>query len=251
MKTIVLSLLFFLISCSPQSREEKVAIFFEEIKKTEKHDHDLKTASRVAKAMIRGRPDVSSVHAGPLGLRKGLTPDEIKSIVKVFKIRNRPNDLPIVNVSGMPKEIVDKDFFYILKVSEISGLCSILGLAQQRFETKEGANALKSFFEVIEQDMIQNYGHPNIEKGWALSYWGRPDLWVYSGDKKNRLVYKEWNNPSQSGVMKQTSVRRAAVSINHHQYSSNQPSQKFATLEIYYEFDNYDDCAKQEKAILP
>lgn len=240
MKTIPIILVSILsltlVSCSHESREKYVTRFFEELKKEDKSTNDLVSSHNILSRTIKD----NTIHDGPLGLKMGLTKDDLKHVAKKITLNPRQENgaFEQINVSGLPGEFINNNTLYILNISKKSGLCSVLGINNLKYDDEQSSEKLRDTYLKIQEHMTDKYGEPSEQRGWAMDWMARPEVWIYAGGRGDMLLYKEWSDFENND-----NLTRVGLAIDHHRPDNKLIRKNHAQIQIYYEFDNYlTDC---------
>lgn len=171
------------------------------------------------------------VFAGPFGLEKGMTLEEIRKNCEIdSEIKNGYYEL---NTVPQPHPDFDK---YIVGITQKSGLFYITAIGKEVTTNSYGID-LKNEFDYIESKIDSKYGeHNRHESSLDNGTWNEPDEWMMSLLKKERVLFTEWSRETGANLPETLE----SIGIVAFAYS---PSKGGVHLEYY--FSNYDSCTKE------
>ena len=167
--------------------------------------------------------------AGPLGLDKGMTLDELKK-QGAFASGNQQFVYTAKTImNGHP----DFEAYSVILTPE-QGLCKIQAVGKD-IETSGYGTELQGKFKDLIDALSSKYGAPgdNWDFLHAGSIWKEPQYWMMGMIKKERTLSAGWSKPKKSNLphsLESILVQVAALSSNK------------GYIRISYEFDNIDAC---------
>ena len=173
--------------------------------------------------------------AGPLGLSKGMTLEEV----------NKHGDFkPVTNETYMYRSSTltngHPDFeLYTVVLTPQHGLCRISATGKD-VNTNVYGDALKDKFSSLSVALSEKYGKPDssfdyLKKG---SIWNESQDWMISLHKNERVLSQYW-------IKKQTSLPDSLQAIT---LEANALSQSKGWVSLFYEFDNFKACLDSRRA---
>lgn len=171
--------------------------------------------------------------AGPFGLEKGMTLEQLKKIAAIKEIATyayRSSTLP----NGHP------DFdVYTLLVTPQHGLCKVVATSKS-IETSVYGTELHRKFESIESSLEKKYGKhtdrfDDVPPG---SIWKEPHEFMMGLKLKERDLLTAWTSDGATLPDHLKSIVLKAVA----------ESEQRGSLVIAYEFDNVTDCLNARKS---
>lgn len=170
-----------------------------------------------------------SAIAGPLGLNKGMTLEEIKKQGD-FVSENQPFIYTAKTIaSGHP------DFgSYLVILTPEQGLCKILAISKD-IETSGFGTELEGKYKSLMDAMSGKYETPgkNYDFLRSGSIWKEPQYWMMGLLKKDRTLSAYWSKPENNNLP--DSLKSVLIEALPRSGSKGY-------LTIAYEFDNIDAC---------
>lgn len=163
--------------------------------------------------------------AGPFGLKKGMTLDQIGQNAQQI-------DHGVYAVQKVPKP--DRSFKrYSLVIGPASGLCKVTALSKS-IQTKPSGNQLIKQFKNMSRKLVKKYGEGEtldfVEPG---STYEAPEQFMMSLKEKDRKLETRWVNQDGSNFKDEVGVVVLKA-------SSTRSNKGLLTLE--YEFTNFAAC---------
>ena len=171
----------------------------------------------------------TTAFAGPFGLSKGMTLEQLKKQGSFTPTKMRF----VYQTKNLAKGHSDFEAYSVL-VSPRYGLCKITAIGND-VVTNAFGNQLEQKFKDISAALTRRYGDPEsqfdfLQKG---SIWKDPQDWMMGLLKKERALSSFWAPPKNTDLPDSLSV--IAVKAN-----AVSPSKGY--ISLVYEFDNSDEC---------
>lgn len=173
--------------------------------------------------------------AGPLGLNKGMTLEELKK-QGAFISGNEPFVYTAKTIaSGHP----DFELYSVLLTPE-QGLCKIQA-AGKNIDTSSFGSELQEKHRELVGALSKKYGAPSNEFNYlkAGSIWNEPQDWMMGLLKKERNLDAYWTKSDKSNL----SDSLEAVSVNTQALSGSK-----GYIRLSYDFDNIGACMEALKS---
>lgn len=170
---------------------------------------------------------------GPLGVKKGLTKQELKQAGV---------DLILIDgfIYSSPEAPAKNSAFskYIYFVTDAAGLCRVIGETEVMDVNDFGSQA-RSRFDDLEKALTEKYGKSKSYKFVrAGSIWKSDSEFMMGLTKKERYHATTWSK--EDGSTLPEGINSILLDITSNGYQK-------ATVNLNYEFDNIEDCVKESK----
>ena len=175
------------------------------------------------------------VIAGPLGLNKGMTLEELKK-QGAFVAGNQQFVYTAKTITnGHP----DFESYTVILTPE-QGLCKIQA-ASKDIDTSSFGNELQGKYRDLVGALSQKYGAPGKDFDFlrAGSIWKEPQYWMMGLLKKERNLDAFWSKPENNNLPDSLS----SVALNTYALSGSK-----GFIKLGYEFDNIDACIEVLKS---
>jgi hypothetical protein len=169
----------------------------------------------------------ASPGAGPFGFTMGMTLQELGNP----QPRAGNPGLYLVKTAPRPHSAFGS---YLLRVSPVSGLCSVKGITDP-FESDSFGIQVRSKFDDLKERLTGLYGSSTLSDTLIPgSVWKEPRYFMMGLLKKERVLIAVWN--TKSGAVLNNNLRDVAIRA-----MASNTSSAFVFAE--YNFSNYDSCA--------
>lgn len=169
----------------------------------------------------------ASPGAGPFGFTMGMTLQELGNP----QPREGNPGLYLVKTAPRPHSAFGS---YLLRVSPVSGLCSVKGITDP-FESDSFGIQVRSKFDDLKERLTGLYGSSTLTDTLIPgSLWKEPRYFMMGLLKKERVLIAVWN--TKSGAVLNNNLRDVAIRA-----MASSSSSAFVFAE--YNFSNYDSCA--------
>jgi hypothetical protein len=178
-----------------------------------------------------------SLYAGPFGLEKGMSMEQVKLVCDGREPEALSDDQYII----FPQKTHPYFVTYIAWISETEGLYYLKAIGSD-LETSKYGTSLKAKFESIEQSLSKTYGMPSrIDELHSESFWVKPDDWMFALAQGDRYFFDVWEKDNESSLPETiTAILLCA--------EAKSTTCGFITLE--YEFENYERVQKLEDSVF-
>jgi hypothetical protein len=148
----------------------------------------LKAAPEAAQPLAS--PPEFAKEAEPFGFHKGMTKDQITSVVGTQNIKEQKGDLLVATTAPKPNPIFEE---YLLTVSPTQGLLKVMAVGQDIQAGDTGAEVRSAFDDVV-QGASQKYGKPTKIFDFCNGGTGcdSDSYWMLSLLGKNRTLMAYW-----------------------------------------------------------
>lgn len=196
------------------------------------------TEKSTPKSEVASLPEVQPVKQeekkvfdGPFGLKMGLTSAEVAKIIPSFIEKNDEKGMASADTVPVPHSEFES---YSFIFSEKSGLCVISGIGK---DIKSGSAGLevKSAFDSLDDALKEKYGNG---KKFDFGSDRSPEFWMLHLLQKDRFLSKYWDK---------TTKAKLSNNINSILIRANSVRISEGFINIRYEFENVDDCIKEQK----
>jgi hypothetical protein len=176
----------------------------------------------------------SSAIAGPLGVDKGMSLEDLKKIGDFAPTEN-PN---LYRAKSIKQGHPDVEF-YFATLTPSQGLCKI-SAATKDIQSSSYGNELKEKFIEIKEALAQKYGSPDKDFDFLRSgsIWNESKDWMMGLYKKERYLTSFWTAPQNKLPNSIAAIKVEAIALG---------SSK-GYVSFGYEFDNFDQCLSEKKA---
>ena len=173
--------------------------------------------------------------AGPLGLNKGMTLEELKKQGAFSPVGQQYVYTSKTLASGH----TDFDLYTVILTPE-QGLCKIQASSKE-IDTSSFGTELESKYRRLIDAMSEKYGPPgkNFDFLSAGSLWEEPQYWMMALLKKERTLSAFWSAPVNNNLP--DSIQ--SITIESYALSGST-----GYIRLSYEFDNIDACIKVVKS---
>ena len=170
-----------------------------------------------------------SAVAGPLGLSKGMTLEEIK---RHGNFTLTPEKTSVYSSPTLTNGHPDFERYTVILTPQ-HGLCKIMAIGKD-VSTSVYGSELRSSFEGLSNALSTKYGKSNSAFNFlqAGSIWNEPNEWMMGLFKKERTLSSYWYD----------SKKKLPDSIHTISLSANALATSKGWITLNYEFDNVDDC---------
>lgn len=173
--------------------------------------------------------------AGPFGLSKGMTLDEVKKLGNFS-----PEKEPFWYKAYKINKGHDNFEAYSVLITPTHGLCKIVGVGRDIYTNSFGEQ-LKSKYKELTSAITQKYGEPTGEYDFLRngSIWTDDNDFMMGLAKKDRSLVSYWfasKGANLSDGLSAISIRASALSNSK------------GFINIGYDFDNVDDCLEAVKS---
>lgn len=174
--------------------------------------------------------------AGPLGLIKGMTLEQIKKQGNFVPTKTRF----VYQAKALAKGHPDFESYSVL-VSPQHGLCKITAIGTD-VVTNVFGNQLERKFKDIAGAITRKYGAPGSEFDFLQSgsIWKEPQDWMMGLVKKERVLASFWAAPKNTDLPDALSV----IAVKANPLSSSK-----GYITLVYEFDNVDECISSVESV--
>lgn len=174
-----------------------------------------------------------STFAGPLGLEKGMTLDELKKQGEFTST----NSVNVYTSKSLLRGHPDAQIYSAI-VSPTLGLCKIV-VATRDINTNAYGSDLKEKFDEIKSALSAKYGNSKdydfLRSG---SIWNEPRDWMMGLAKKERTLNSFWTTPENSMPDSIKAISIEALAIGNSK----------GYIRFGYEFDNITQCLEEMKS---
>ncbi len=168
--------------------------------------------------------------AGPFGLHKGMTLEELKGQGEFTENKQKNTFSSKSLISGHP------DFeIYSVVLTPAQGLCSIRAGSKDIKSSSQGSE-LEGEYKNLLDALTEKYGLPTEKFDFlkAGSTWTEPQYWMMGLFKKERVLTAYWKSKKNSI---QDSIQTILI-------EAKADSLDKGYVIVSYEFDNFADCIK-------
>lgn len=178
--------------------------------------------------------------SGPLGLQKGLTRDEIESMIGgSITLVDGSTNVYVADSAPKPHPAFEN---YALVIGEISGLCQIRGLGRDVKTSRHGIQ-LRSAFSDLEATLTEMYGSAEkIDKLLPGSIWNDPEDWMMGMVQEERFLFARWPQKEGDKLKDQPEIESVAL-------VARAKSSDTGYVILEYTFSNNDQCKEEESRI--
>lgn len=203
----------------------------------------VQAAKSTEEKVIKEKPDsitstVKEIHAsnnaGPFGISKGMTLDDLKAY----------NPQPLINggfeLNGVPMPH-EKFMRHTVFLTRETGVCGLYSLSNV-IETNSSGDELKAEYQAMLALLTSKYGEPSseVDELKSDSLFKKPEQWMLSLRYGDRTYRTYWL--SHIGG-KNLPYNLEAISLG-----ANAITGGHVQLELHYSFDNANDCEAIEQA---
>jgi hypothetical protein len=187
----------------------------------------------------------SQLFAGPFGLEKGMTKQQIIAQVgasAVLKNEDSPHNTAL-RLSTVPKPYPGFEW-YTLEFDTDGGLAKISATGID-LETNGYGDALREKFAALSQQLISLYGEPSDQFDFLSSgsIWKEPQYWMMGLKQKERFLATDWQSHSDRPRMRALPNSLSIIYLRAVALSQNK-----GYLKLGYEFDGWENAVEQREA---
>lgn len=168
--------------------------------------------------------------AGPLGLNKSMTLEELKRQGDFSRL---PNQTFVYGAKNLIAGHPDFNSFLVVVTPE-QGLCKIVASSKE-IETSGFGTELQSKYKILVEALAEKYGAPGNTFDFLRngSIWEEPRNWMMGLKEKERRLSAHWSKPQINNLPDSL----ASISTTAGAYSSST-----GFISLVYEFDNFAEC---------
>lgn len=176
--------------------------------------------------------------SGPLGLKQGLTRDEIESMVgSTLTLIEGAANVYLADSAPKPHPAFEN---YALVIGDVSGLCQVRGLGKDIKTSRHGIQ-LKTAFTDLEATLTEMYGPAEkMDKLLPGSIWKDPEDWMMGMVQEERFLFARWPQ-KEGGKLKGEPEGIESVALVARAKSSDT-----GYLILEYSFTNNKQCSEEE-----
>jgi hypothetical protein len=176
-----------------------------------------------------------SAIAGPLGLNKGMTLNELKKQGAFVSGSQQFVYTAKTITSGHP----DFESYTVILTPE-QGLCKIQAVSKD-IDTSSFGNELQGKYRELVGALSKKYGAPGKDFDFLMagSIWKEPQYWMMGLLKKERNLDAFWSKPENNDLPDSL----GSVALNTYALSGSK-----GFIKLIYDFDNIDACMEVLKS---